>query len=119
MLPVCLDGLMVFAAWLMLWRRPTPRLSPVQARRRHSWNSWRRECCIRDRANVRVFEEITTDNPFLTSNPSNMQCLAKGGLEHPGDGRGSAAHGRQARPGSPYEAPAARLCLFWFEQVDV
>src|ERR1700694_385708 len=33
MLPVCLDGLMVFASWRMLWARPTHRLSPVQARR--------------------------------------------------------------------------------------
>src|SRR5260370_32444002 len=109
MLPVCLDGLIVSVAWRTLWGRPTHRLSPVQARRRHSWNSWQRECCIRDRAKVQVFEEITTDSPFLTSNPGGMQCRAKGGLECP-EGRpywrpvrGSAAHARQERPGRcPY-----------------
>src|SRR6266851_3729357 len=84
MLPVCSDGLMVFAAWRMRWGRLTHRLSPVQARRRHSWNSWRRECCIRDRAKVRVFEEITTDSPFLTSNPSGIQCLEKEAWNTPG-----------------------------------
>ena len=69
MLPVCLDGLMVFASWRMLWARPTHRLSPVQARRRRSWNSWRRECYIRDRGKYLVLEEnISTGAEFVCSN---------------------------------------------------